>query len=180
MGWHKKLITSVYIEQFLSVNISPPCGWCNKTFFGGNLESLDFPWGQNSKNKWTVFEYCFAYTLHNFHILVQVQTLEQTLFKILILGKSRFPPKKFYNIDSCYKCVFLRVLVSGLWASIIYRALKIYLCLWIWMHRVLLMSLPSLLAHLFISRFAIKWVILIWSMCSLCGLLLIWYVFSCH
>ena len=30
---------------------------------------------------------------------MQVQTLEQTLFNILILGKSRFLPKKFYNID---------------------------------------------------------------------------------
>ena len=27
------------------------------------------------------------------------QSAEQTLFNFLILGKSRFPPKKFYNID---------------------------------------------------------------------------------
>ena len=26
-------------------------GWCYKTFFGGNLENLDFPLNQNSKNR---------------------------------------------------------------------------------------------------------------------------------
>ena len=30
---------------------------------------------------------------------MQVQSSEQTLFNFLILGKSRFPPKKFYNIN---------------------------------------------------------------------------------
>ena len=35
----------------------------------------------------------------NFTILVQVQTTEQTVFHFLILGISRFPPKKFYIID---------------------------------------------------------------------------------
>ena len=30
---------------------------------------------------------------------MQVQILEQTIFNFLILGKSRFPPKKFYNIN---------------------------------------------------------------------------------
>ena len=30
---------------------------------------------------------------------VQFQTSEQTLFDFLILGKSRFPAKKFYNIN---------------------------------------------------------------------------------
>ena len=30
---------------------------------------------------------------------MQVQILEQTIFNFLILGKSRFPPKRFYNID---------------------------------------------------------------------------------
>ena len=34
-----------------------------------------------------------------FSHFVQVQTSEQTLFNFLILGKSRFPPKKFYNIN---------------------------------------------------------------------------------
>ena len=34
-----------------------------------------------------------------FHIFVQVQTLDKILFNFLILGKSRFPTKKFYNID---------------------------------------------------------------------------------
>ena len=34
-----------------------------------------------------------------FNILVDVQSAEQTLFNSLILGKSRFPPKKFYDID---------------------------------------------------------------------------------
>ena len=34
-----------------------------------------------------------------FHIFVQVQTSEQTYFNFFILGKSRFPPKKFYNIN---------------------------------------------------------------------------------
>ena len=33
---------------------------------------------------------------------MQVQTLEPTLFSLLILGKSRFPPKMFNNIN--YKC----------------------------------------------------------------------------
>ena len=32
---------------------------------------------------------------------MQVQILEQTIFNFLILGKSRFPPKKFYNINFC-------------------------------------------------------------------------------
>ena len=36
------------------------------------------------------------------HILVQVQTFEQTLFDFLTLGKSRLPPKKFYNINYRY------------------------------------------------------------------------------
>ena len=30
---------------------------------------------------------------------MQVQTFEQTLFDFLTLGKSRLPPKKFYNIN---------------------------------------------------------------------------------
>ena len=30
---------------------------------------------------------------------MQVQTSEQTFFDFLILGKSRFPPKKVYNIN---------------------------------------------------------------------------------
>ena len=33
------------------------------------------------------------------HILVQVQMSEKTIFQFLILGKSRFPPKKFYNVN---------------------------------------------------------------------------------
>ena len=32
---------------------------------------------------------------------MQVQILEQTIFNFLILEKSRFPPKKFYNINYC-------------------------------------------------------------------------------
>ena len=34
---------------------------------------------------------------------MQVQTPEQTLFYFLIMGKSRFPPKKFYNINYLQK-----------------------------------------------------------------------------
>ena len=34
-----------------------------------------------------------------FHILVQILTSGQTIFNFLILGKYRFPPKKFYNIN---------------------------------------------------------------------------------
>ena len=34
-----------------------------------------------------------------FNLFVQAQTSEQTFFNFLILGKSRFPPKKFYNIN---------------------------------------------------------------------------------
>ena len=30
---------------------------------------------------------------------MHVQIIEQTIFNFLILGKSRFPPKKFYNIN---------------------------------------------------------------------------------
>ena len=30
---------------------------------------------------------------------MQAQSSQQTLFIFLILGKSRFPPKKFYNIN---------------------------------------------------------------------------------
>ena len=40
------------------------------------------------------------------NIFVQVQSSEQTLFNFLILGKSRFPQKKFYNINSREKCHF--------------------------------------------------------------------------
>ena len=45
------------------------------------------------------FRVYFCLKQHCFTILVQVQTTEQTFFYFLILGKSRFPPKKFYNID---------------------------------------------------------------------------------
>ena len=38
---------------------------------------------------------------------MQVQILEQTIFNFLILGKSRFPPKKFYNIN--YRPILLRL-----------------------------------------------------------------------
>ena len=34
-----------------------------------------------------------------FNIVVHAQSTERTLFNFLILGKSKFPPKKFYNID---------------------------------------------------------------------------------
>ena len=44
-------------------------------------------------------EYFFASKQHCFHIFVEVQILEQTIFHFLILGKSRFPQKKFYNIN---------------------------------------------------------------------------------
>ena len=37
--------------------------------------------------------------MHCFHIFVQVKTLEQTAFNVLILGKPRFPPKRFYDIS---------------------------------------------------------------------------------
>ena len=47
----------------------------------------------------TVLQYSFAQKQHSFHIFVQVQTSEQTLFHFLILGKSRFPTKKIYNIN---------------------------------------------------------------------------------
>ena len=47
----------------------------------------------------TVLQYSFAQKQHSFHIFVQVQTSEQTLFHFLILGKSRFPTNFFYNIN---------------------------------------------------------------------------------
>ena len=40
---------------------------------------------------------------------MQFQTLEQTLFNFLILGKSRFPPKKFYNINQWPKHTWIGI-----------------------------------------------------------------------
>ena len=42
--------------------------------------------------------------MHCFNIFVQVQSLEKTFVNFLIFGKSRFPPKTFYNID--YRAIF--------------------------------------------------------------------------
>ena len=42
--------------------------------------------------KFCLKQYCF-------HIFVQVQASDKTVFNFLILGKSRFPAKKFYKIN---------------------------------------------------------------------------------
>ena len=46
-----------------------------------------------------MFGVFFCLKQHCFHIFVQGQTKGQTFFNFSILGKSRFPPKKFYNIN---------------------------------------------------------------------------------
>ena len=62
------------------------------------MENLDFPLSWSCKIKQlTVIEYLLKNSI--FNIFVQVHASEQTFFNFLILWKSRFPPKKFYNID---------------------------------------------------------------------------------
>ena len=73
-------------------------------FFGGKSGNSRFPLKplvqyydmlKEINSYWVKFCLKIAF----FHIFVQVQILEQTIFQFLILGKSRFPPKKFYNVN---------------------------------------------------------------------------------
>ena len=45
------LIPAVQWHFSLKSKHSDPWSWCYKTFFGGNLENLDFPSSQKSKNR---------------------------------------------------------------------------------------------------------------------------------
>ena len=49
---------------------------------------------------------------------MEVQTSEQTFFHFYILGKSRLPPKKFYNINY-WMTISQRMKQSGPWAVIV-------------------------------------------------------------
>ena len=57
---------------------------------------------------------------------MQVQILEQTIFKILILGKSRFPPKKFRT--STVVVDFIQLISKTLLASMLCKVTVIMTC----------------------------------------------------
>ena len=72
--------------------------WCYKTFFGGILENLDFPRSWNSKNRpfksKNSFRVLICLKLALFSHFSAGSDIRTNFFHFLILGKSRFPPKK--------------------------------------------------------------------------------------
>ena len=89
--------------------------WCYKTFFGGNL---DFP-KIKKLNKvccddWPgtkMLTQCY-FKINYVSTLWICSKMASTILAVSAKGKSRFPPKKFYNIILC------QVLVLGNWLFI--------------------------------------------------------------
>ena len=69
------------------------------------------------------FRVQFSLKQYCFHISVLVRALEEALLNFLIWGKSRFPPKKFYNINPRRSSGLTRSRIYSKYRSLTFRSI---------------------------------------------------------